>query len=115
MQVVVEKTQVTLGYKGSQGVIKEFRFCPDPDGSSLPWFRATGNVLSLEGYSEISTGRRTYGGACDDTSEYTSHLGELMQELLRAAPEGTAVMVVETRSSCGTRTFSEEANATFYK
>ncbi len=115
MQVAVEKRQIELGFRNSQGVIKEFGFCPDPDGSSLPWFKFTGKVLSFEGYAEISSDSRIHSGKCDDTSEYTSHLGELMQELLSIAPEGTAMMVVETESGCGTRTFSERADATFYK
>jgi hypothetical protein len=107
--------QVALGFKSSQGVVKEFGFCLDPDGTSLPWFRFTGRALSVEGCVEIGTDSRTYSGMCDDTSEYTSHLGELMQELLRIAPEGTVMMVVETESGCGTRTFSERASATYYK
>ncbi len=107
--------QVELGFKSSQGVVKEFGFCPDPDGSFLPWFRFTSKELSMEGFAEISSDSRTYSGTCDDTAEYTSRLGELMQELLRVAPEGTVMMVVETESGCGTRTFSERANATYYK
>ncbi len=95
--------------------VEKIELCQDPDGSGLLWSKTTGERLSTEGRETIGTDRREFQGKCFDTCEYYSHLGELIKQLSQVAPQGTSLMVVETSTCSGTKTFFDEATATYYK
>ena len=106
---------IEFGYrKGNR--VEIYEFCRDPDGPHLQWYKPTDAVVSIEGREKIAHRTVSYEGKCSDVAEYNSHLGELAQELVSNAPEGTTlVALVVEASSCGTRTFSERLTGNFYR
>ena len=107
--------KIKFGFE-EDGIVEIYDFCPDPDGSGLQWYTSTKEFEPLLGRKKI--GQRTVNcdGVCTDVGEYNTHLGELAQRLVAEAPDGTSlVALVNSNSSCGTRTFSESLTADFYK
>ena len=106
---------VKFGFQ-DKGKVNIYGFCSDSDGSDLQWYKPTDAVVSIEGREKIAHRTVSYEGKCSDVAEYNSHLGELAQELVSNAPEGTTlVALVVEASSCGTRTFSERLTGNFYR
>lgn len=96
------------------GKVKLLEFIPDPDGSPFPWFKYTKKTELTAGRPILGTDEAKHKGECVDTAEYISHQGRLAQLLVSKAPNGTELVGLRTSSSCGTRTFEEEVNATYY-
>ena len=108
------KPPLPFGFAWEDGVVDLYRFCQDPHGSSLTWFKATDDVTNLDGLELVEIKTKEYHGKCYDTGEFFSHAGELLRELLAEAPEKASLAVFTRGWSSGTKTFTDTVTVKFY-
>ena len=108
--------KVLIGFleDDAEDVVTLCELSKDPGGSSLIWFRRTGEKVSLAHYQQLSMAENTHHGRCYDTGEHISHIGELIRSHHHEAPKDATLGIFRTEGNVGTRTFQETVTMDFY-
>lgn len=92
----------------------EVRLMEFYDDRGTLWFKATEEIVSLDGLRKISVESKQHDGRCIDTAEYISRIGEILFEVLQSPPESSTLATFTSDAWCGTKTFGETVDVTFH-